>query len=139
MALSDREIPDAPYVYVWEEGIVEGVRVKVYMLGKYGKEKIDATARDIAAIKRELKQISEKIDFLLDVIGKDALKDFCKSWLLKKFEDGKARRRWDVIDNVFPDLKLLALHELIVDGVLDESERGGWIKLRKPEKGGILR
>jgi len=139
MAVSDEEIPDAPYVYLWEEGIVDGEKCKVYLLGKFGKQKLDAAAQDIAEVKRELRRIHAKIDFLSAVIGKDVLKDFCKSCLLKKFEDGKARRRWEVIDDVFPALKLVALHELIVEGVLVESDRGGWIKLRKPENGGKQR
>ena len=73
MAVSDEEIPDAPYVYLWEEGIVDGEKCKVYLLGKFGKQKLDAAAQDIAEVKRELRRIHAKIELCLTPITPSCL------------------------------------------------------------------
>jgi len=125
------EVPDAPYMFVWDTVIIDKQKVKVYWLGKFGKEKVeDAVSKTI--FNSEITKLRLKINTLINVIGgSDRLIQYFKDDFLRKLQSS-AYHHGELVDEPFWYEKDEALRQLFVEGKIIRSH--GWIKLKKEEK-----
>jgi len=127
----EEKLEEAPYTFIWEECIVDGKKVKVFKLGKFGREKLEK------AITREsIQELELKVRGLELLLDKNVVVAIIKQRILDEMPKTKAVRHYS-IKNISPYLLAIksaawllfdqAVRELVSEGKLVEKK--GWIRL----------
>lgn len=131
------EIPEAPYLLTYDTVNVEGKEVKVFRLGKYGKEKlkkaIDSDTLNVLKKRwnSEILELRNRIDILTEIFGgQDKIVAYFKEKFLQRMKMS-AKHRSDLVGMPFWFEKKRALDQLLEEGQVFYSPRGGWIKLKE--------
>jgi len=146
---AEKEIPEAPYWFIYDIETIDNRKVKVFRLGRYGKKAVAnaviektffkeiqrlhstiAVLRDM--IGREIQRLHSTIAVLRDVIGRERIVEYLKKEFLRKLKDS-SKRRYDLINHPFWFEKESALSQLFKEGKVYRT-RNGWIKLKEIDK-----
>lgn len=124
------ETPEAPYNFIYDTVNVEGKKVKVFRLGKYGKEKLEK-AIDKDTFNSEISELRNIIYALTEVIGgEDKIVAHFKEKFLQRIKMS-AKHRSDLVGKPFWFEKSKALDQLLEESKVFYSPKGGWIKLKE--------
>lgn len=125
--------PEAPYRYVWHEILVDGKRVKVFYLGKEGKQIVENAVcknscypfRD--RMEDDIKEVKSMLNVLTDLIGgPSAMVQYFKDHILVQLSQ-KACRSSELVSKPYTVFKVQALNELLKERKVHQNR--GWIKL----------
>ena len=133
--------PDAPYLVVWEDTIIDGKKVAIYYLGGKGLEVLkNAVCKDqceLAKTKfeialgvnaKEIKELKSMLNVLTDLIGgPSAMVEYFRKHVLVQLGE-KSCRTGDLIFKPYSDFKQIALQELLKEDKIVHT-RNGWWKL----------
>lgn len=133
--------PDAPYLVVWEDTIIDGKKVAIYYLGGEGLKVLkDAMCKtqchqarwEIEKIQirfeKDIKELKSMLNVLTDLIGgPNAMVDYFRKHVLVQLKD-RSCRTGDLIFKPYSDFKQIALQELLKEDKIIHT-RNGWWKL----------
>lgn len=124
------ELPEAPYTFIYDEVNIEGKQVKVFRLGKFGKEKLKR-AIDQDTFHSTIMELRSIINVLTEVIGgRKRIIEHFKEDFLKRIKIS-AKHRTDLVDMPFWFEKTDALEQLLDEKKIVYSPKGGWFKLKE--------
>lgn len=122
----------APYKFVCTISTVDGKEVKLYYLGKQGKEIVEnAASKDL--VHSEVNDLNKKLWTLIEVIGRDTIITHFKAKFLDYLQTC-AYRKSELVDLPFYFEKSEALASLFNENKVVKTKRGGWIKRINPKK-----
>jgi len=128
---AEKEIPEAPYWFIYDIETIDNRKVKVFRLGRYGKKAV-ANAVIEKTFFKEIQRLHSTIAVLRDVIGRERIVEYLKKEFLRKLKDS-SKRRYDLINHPFWFEKESALSQLFKEGKVYRT-RNGWIKLKEIDK-----
>ena len=124
-------VEGAPYKFVYTTSTVDGKEVKLYYLGKQGKEIVESAAsRDF--VYQQTGELNKTLLALIDIIGRDTIIQHFKQQFLASLKN-KAHRRYELVHQPFYFEKCDALQNLFDESKIVRSGPG-WIKLANSEK-----
>ena len=122
----------APYKFVYTTSTVDGKEVKLYYLGKFGKELVEkAASRDL--VYERTRELNEKLLALIDIIGEENIIQHFKQQFLDSLKT-KAYRRYELVGSPFYLEKSEALNRLLDEKQVVKTGNAGWFKLANPQK-----
>lgn len=103
-----------------------------FVLGKEGstnqyKEPFKDAKIDlgITALEKTVEYLNEQLEILIEVVGRERIKQYFKELFLRKLEV-KCYRRYELVTSSFYDERNEAFNELLSEGKI--IEKRGWIK-----------
>lgn len=134
MAEEKAKPPDAPYLVVWEDSVIDGKKVAIYYLGGEGLEVLkNAVCKTQCRqarnqFEKEIKQLNSMLKVLTDLIGgPSAMVEYFRKKSLVQLKD-RSCRTGDLIFKPYADFKQIALQELLKEDKIVHT-RNGWWKL----------
>lgn len=129
------KIPDAPYMVIYHDCMVDGEEVRVYWLGGEGYKILKSAvckpqcreSRDY--FERHINELNSRLNVLTDIIGPNEMVAYFRNHILVQIAK-KSCRTGDLASGPFSGFKYLALQELLTEEKIVHT-RNGWWKLGK--------
>jgi len=128
-----KDLPEAPWRFIYEVLVLDGKRYKVFKLGADGKKMLENAmcktqcwqARD--QFEKDIKELKSMLNVLTDIIGPCSLVEYLRKHILVQLKD-RSCRTGDLIFPPYGFEKQIALQELLKEDKVVHT-RNGWWKL----------